>query len=160
MTLITKPYTVAFLGHRYLDAPEQVEVELEELIFQLLKEKPYVEFLVGRSGEFDQLVSSTIRRCKRSYRDDNASLVLVLPYLTAEYLNNSESFETYYDEIEICPASANAHRKSAYQIRNRFMGRRADLVVFCIGHPYGGAYQTMQYAKEQGATTVLISAED
>ena len=44
----------------------------------------YIEFLVGRDGEFDQLVSSTIRRCKRTIRDDNSSLVLVLPYMTAE----------------------------------------------------------------------------
>ncbi len=41
---------------------------------------PHVEFLVGRNGEFDQLVSSTVRRVKRNFRDDNSALVLVLPY--------------------------------------------------------------------------------
>lgn len=40
-------------------------------------------------------------------------LVLVLPYLKAEYLNNVEYFEEYYDEIEICQVSAKAHFKGA-----------------------------------------------
>ena len=45
------------------------------LIRKLLKEKEYVEFLIGRDGEFDQIVSSTIRRCKRTVRGDNSNHV-------------------------------------------------------------------------------------
>ena len=116
--------------------------------------KEYVEFLVGRDGEFDQLVSSTIRRCKRNTRDDNSALVLVLPYATAEYRNNEQSFHEYYDEIEICAASAEKHFKSAHQIRNRSMVDRSDLVIFCVEHNSGGAYQTMQYARKVDANII------
>ena len=49
------------------------------VIKELLISQEYVEFLVGRDGEFDQLVASTVRRCKRTVRDDNSALVLVLP---------------------------------------------------------------------------------
>ena len=70
----------------------------------MIKELPisqeYVEFLVGRDGEFDQLVASTVRRCKRTIRDDNIALVLVLPYTTVEYRNNELSFHEYYDEVD------------------------------------------------------------
>ncbi len=110
----------------------------------------YVEFIVGRDGEFDQLVSSTVRRCKREYRGDNSALVLVLPYLRAEYRNNQESFHNYYDEVEICESAAKAHFKSAIQIRNRYMIDRSHLVVFCVEYPSGGAYQSLLYAKEAG----------
>lgn len=58
-------YTVSFFGHRQIDNPFQVEQQLEKLISDLLRHKEFVEFLVGRDGEFDQLVSSTVRRCKR-----------------------------------------------------------------------------------------------
>ena len=61
-------YTVSFFGHRVIADPLMIEQRLETLIRKLLKEKEYVEFLVGRDGEFDQLVSSVIRRCKRSVR--------------------------------------------------------------------------------------------
>ena len=74
--------TVSFFGHRQIDDVFKIEKQLEALIRELLLTKEYVEFLVGRDGEFDQLVSSTIRRCKRNTRDDNSALVLVLPYTT------------------------------------------------------------------------------
>ena len=99
-------YTVCFFGHREIDNPLEVEEQLYDIVLHLLESKEYVEFLVGRNGEFDQLVSSTVRRVKRNYRDDNSALMLVLPYLTAEYENNHQSFHEYYDEIEICQDAA------------------------------------------------------
>ena len=77
-------FTVSFFGHRRLSDSLTTEKELQKTIRDLVRTKEYVEFLVGRDGEFDQLVSSTVRRCKREIRDDNSSLVLVLPYETAE----------------------------------------------------------------------------
>lgn len=147
-------YTVSFFGHRQIDNVFAIEQHLETLIRELLVTKEYVEFLVGRDGEFDQLVSSTVRRCKRAIRDDNSSLVLVLPYATAEYRNNEQSFHKYYDEIEICAESAEKHFKSAHQTRNRSMVDRSELVVFFVEHNSGGAYQTMQYAKKLNANII------
>ena len=120
------------------------------IVLHLLESKEYVEFLVGRNVVFDQLVSSTVRRVKRNFRDDNSALVLVLPYLTAEYENNHQSFHEYYDEIEICQDAAEGHYKAAIQVRNREMVDRSDLVVCCIAHHSGGAYQTVEYARHQG----------
>ena len=153
-------YTVAFFGHRYLDNPFQIEQRLDIIIEKLIRENEYVEFLVGRDGEFDQFVSSAVRRAKRHYRGDNNFLVLVLPYPKAEYLNNVEYFEEYYDEIEICQASAKAHFKGAIQIRNREMVDRADLIVCCIDHEYGGAYQTIQYAQKQNKKIINLAMEE
>ena len=147
-------FTVSFFGHRIIDNPFPVEQKLEDLIRDLLRSNEYVEFLIGRDGEFDQIVSSTVRRCKHSIRDDNSALVLVLPYATSEYLNNEQSFHEYYDEVEICAEAAERHFKSAHQIRNRSMVDRSDLVVFCVEHSSGGAYQTMQYAKKVNANIV------
>ena len=93
-------FAVSFFGHREVDDPFVIEQQLEAIIRELLLTKEYVEFLVGRDGEFDQLVSSTIRRCKRTIRDDNSSLVLVLPYMTAEYRNNEQSFHEYYVKLK------------------------------------------------------------
>jgi len=142
-------YTVSFFGHRMIDNALEIENRLEHLIRTLLREHEYVEFLVGRDGEFDQLVSSVIRRCKREYRSDNSSHIWVLPYLTAEFRDNEESFRDYYDAIEVCEATAGCHNKNAHQTRNRAMVERSDLVMFCIQHESGGAWQTMKYARKQ-----------
>ena len=151
-------FTVSFFGHRIIEEPLKVEKQLETLICRILLEKEHVEFLVGRDGEFDKLVSSTIRRCKREYRSDNSAHVWVLPYPTAEYQKNEESFRDYYDEIEVCEVAAGSHYKNAHQTRNRAMVDRSDLVVFYIQHESGGAWQTMKYAKKQGIPYINIAS--
>ena len=152
-------YTVSFFGHRMIDNALEIENRLEHLIRPLLREHEYGEVLVGRDGEFDQLVSSVIRRCKREYRSDNSSHIWVLPYLTAEYRDNEESIRDYYDEIEVCEAAAGSHYKNAHQTRNRAMVDRSDLVVFCIQQVSGGAWQTMKNAKKQGTPCINLNEQ-
>ena len=150
-------FTVAFFGHRYIDDPFKVEELLEGQIRKLINGKEYVDFLVGRNGEFDQCVSSSVLRVRKNYRDDNSSLVLMLPYPTAEYINNQNYFEDYYSDIEISYAASKAHPKSAIQIRNREMVDRADLVICYIEHNEGGAYKTIKYASEQNKPVINLA---
>lgn len=140
-------YTVSFLGHREEGAAE-IESRLERLLHDLITQKQYVEFLVGRDGEFDLLVASAIRRAVKQYGCGNTSLILVLPYMKAEYRDNEQSYLNYYDEVEICTDSSEVHYKSAIQVRNRCMIDRSNLVVCCIQHKSGGAYKTVQYAQK------------
>ena len=152
-------YTVSFFGHRIIDRPLPVERRIEALIQKLLSEKEYVEFLVGRDGDFDQLASSTVRRCKRTFRDDNSALVWVMPYETAEYRENEEAFHSYYDDIEVCSVSACCHYKKAHQARNREMVSRSDLVVFFVDRKTGGSYQTLQFARKTGKHIVNLAQD-
>ena len=153
-------FTVAFFGHRYIDNPLKVEELLEEQIRKLINEKEYVDFLVGRNGEFDQCVSSTVLRVRKNYRDDNSSLVLMLPYPTAEYINNQSYFEDYYSDIEISYAASKAHPKSAIQIRNREMVDRADLIICYVEEKRGGAWQTIQYATTQEKIVINLAQNE
>ena len=150
-------FTVSFFGHRRIKKPLVIEEKLEKIVRELLITKEYVEFLVGRNGEFDQLTASTIRRCKRMIRDDNCALVLVLPYITAEYRDNRVSFHDYYDEVEVCAASAETHFKAAYQVRNDSMVDRSDLIVFYVEHCSGEHIRlcSMQLMLEQNTLICL-----
>lgn len=60
-------FTVSFFGHRQIDNPLQVESQLEEIICSLLKREEYIEFLVGRDGEFDQIVSPPFKLNQKPY---------------------------------------------------------------------------------------------
>lgn len=50
-------YTVSFFGHRLVERASEIEVGLEILLHDLIMQKQYVEFLVGRDGEFDLLAA-------------------------------------------------------------------------------------------------------
>lgn len=141
-------YTVSFFGHRELERASEIESKLDQLLHDLITQKQYVEFLVGRDGEFDLLAASAIRRVVNQYGYGNTSIILVLPYMKAEYRDNEQNYLSYYDEVEICSESSNAYYKSAIQVRNRCMVDRSDLVVCCIQHKSGGAYKTVQYAQK------------
>ncbi|MBR1832036.1 MAG: hypothetical protein IJ784_06335 [Ruminiclostridium sp.] len=147
-------YTVSFFGHRQIDRPFEAEERLEKIIRELIRSKEYVEFLVGRNGDFDQMVSSTVRRVKKAVDDANSALVLVLPYVTAEYSNNKASFEDYYDDIEIFDSG---HFRSAFGQRNRSMVDRSDLVICCIEHDEGGAYEAVRYARKHDKKVLNVA---
>ena len=138
-------YTVSFFGHRRIYEQLHLDSALEEIIADLLREHNYVEFLVGRDGDFDQIVSSAIRRCQREYGYKNSSHVWVMPYLNAFFRDNEQACYDYYDEIEICEESSVKHFKAAFQVRNRHIVDRSNLVIFYVETNEGGAYQTMQY---------------
>ena len=149
-------FTVSFFGHREIDRFREVERQLESLVLKLIDEKDYVDFLVGRNGEFDQIAATIVRRVKGYYRG-NSSLIWVMPYEMAEYRESKKEYDLYYDEVETCPESADTYPKAAYQIRNRSMVDRSDLVIFYVTHNSGGAYQTMKYAQNIGKTIINIA---
>ena len=153
-------YSMAFFGHRYVDNIIKVEDLIEHQIRKLIDENEYVDFLVGSNGDFDQCVSSSVLRVRKNYRDDNSALVLVLPYPTAEYLNNDNYFHDYYTDVEISRAASVAHPKSANQIRNREMVDRADLIICYIEYEKGGAWQTVEYALKQGKAVINLANEN
>ncbi len=161
-------YTVSFFGHRRIGS-EVVALEgrLEVEIRSLLDSKPYVELLVGRNGDFDLLISSVIHRLKRTYRDDNSSHIWVMPYLTADYRDNEESYWDYYDSVEICEAGA--HFNNAFKARNYAMIDRSDLVI-CYVKESGrkenarkgtsGAYEAMRYARKKGVLCINLAIQE
>ena len=153
-------YTVSFFGHREIESPSEIEKRLDSLLHDIITQKEYVEFIIGREGEFDLLAASVIRRAVKSYGCGNTSLILVLPYMKAEYYNNKRGYLEYYDEIEVCSESSEVHYKSAIQVRNRSMVDRSDLVICCIQRNSGGAYKTVQYAKNQNCRIVNLAEEN
>ena len=138
--------TVSLFGHRIIEDYNAVESKLYELLrIVMQKECGEVEFLVGRNGDFDLMAASVIRKLKKETGIDNVFLTLVLPYETAELRNNTESFESYYDSIEICDSK---NFKFAIVARNRDMIDRSDMVVVYVKNESGGAFQALKYAEK------------
>ena len=150
-------YTVSLFGHREINQPIMVAEKLEKIIRNLISGKGYVNFLIGRDGEFDIIAASVIRRIIKELDYGNASLTLVLPYIKAEYHDNEQEFLTYYDEVEICPESSKAHFRAAIQKRNKSMIDRSDFVIFFVERKQGGAYQSFRYANRTAVRMINIA---
>lgn len=150
------PFVVCFFGHRYIDNVCAVENKLEEIVKELILQKEYVVFLVGREGEFDQIVSSVIKRAQREITDLNNIHTLVMPYVKKSYLDNEKSYNEYYDLIEISEKAAAAHPKAAISIRNKEMIDRSALCVFYVEENFGGAAKALAYAKKREKKIINI----
>ena len=150
-------YKVSFFGHRRMERFRLAEEMVDDLIYKLIHEHEYVEFMVGRDGDFDQLATSAVKRAQHSYAEHRCDITWVMPYEKAEYTKNAEDFKKYYDYVMICPESEKVHYKQAIQVRNRWIVDKSDLTVFWVENNSGGAYVTMRYAEQCGKEKINIA---
>ena len=150
-------YTVSLFGHREIRSPNIILERLEQVIQPIILSKSYVEFLIGREGEFDLLAASIIHRLKRKHDCGNVTMTLILPYIKAEFRDNEQEYLDYYDEVVICEESSKAHFKATIHLRNQRMVKRSDLIICYVERNNGGAYWTMQYARRIGVQTINLA---
>ncbi|MBQ8849407.1 MAG: hypothetical protein IJ011_03620 [Clostridia bacterium] len=137
-------YTVSFFGHRELHDLRRIDERLVPILKELIRTKEYVAFLVGRNGEFDEYVTSVIKRVQNEVGKDNNDMTLVLPYTVADL----EYYEKYYDGIIIPDSVKGVYPKSAITLKNRWVVERSDLVIVNVERNNGGAYTAMKYAEK------------
>ena len=146
---------VAFFGHRYIEDVLAIEQQLLPILQELFENHMFVDFYVGRNGEFDEIAASLVRLVQRANKDRNCAmttLTLVLPYPTKDM----EYYEKYYDDIIIYEAEKKPHFKRAITERNCFMIDMVDLVIAYVDKQEGGAYQAMRYAQLQSKELVVL----
>ncbi len=141
---------VALFGHSIYNNPE-ADARLAELVDTLTREHEFVEFYIGRHGDFDIAAASTVKRVRANHGLDNASMTLVLPYHTA----NDAYYADYYDDLAY-PLSSRTHFKAAITKRNEWMVEQADLVIVLVERESGGAYTAMRYAERLGKRIINL----
>ena len=145
-------YRVAFFGHRRIDKLGEIEERLVPILRELILTKKYIEFYIGRNGEFDEFVASVIKRVQKQLDRGNSAMILTLPYTVKDI----EYYAGYYDEIVIPDAICKAHPKAAITLRNRWMVDTADLVIAYIEHEQGGAYAAVRYAEQRSKKIISL----
>ena len=153
---MTDIYRVAFFGHRRIYNIREIEEKLVPILNELILTKEYVEFYIGRNGDFDEFVASVIKRVQKQLDRDNNVMILTLPYTVKDI----EYYEDYYDEIVIPDAIGGAHPKAAITLRNRWMAETCDLVICYIEREEGGAYAAVKYAEKLGKNSININATE
>lgn len=149
---MTDIYRVAFFGHRRIYNIREIEEKLVPILNELILTKEYVEFYIGRNGDFDEFVASVIKRVQKQLDRDNNVMILTLPYTVKDI----EYYEDYYDEIVIPEAIGKAHPKAAITLRNRWMAEICDLIICYIEREEGGAYAAVKYADKKNKAILNI----
>ena len=144
-------FRVSFIGHRVVDEYRQVEEELDEVIELLHRKYGFVEYNVGRNGEFDELATQAVRRFRREW-EEWCELTLVEPYPVA----NLDIIEKSYDSV-IIPTDRKCHFKAAIGERNKWLAENCDMMIVYIKRDYGGAYKCYKHAQELGVPIMNIA---
>ena len=143
-------FRVSFIGHRQVENWREVDNRVDEIVRELIRTKEYVEFYMGRNGEFDESVASIIKRAQKDLGKENSSLILVLPY----HAKDEEYYEQYYDEIYM--PIEKVHYKAAITKRNEWLVDNSDLLVAYVNKDFGGAYNTLKYAEKKGVQIINV----
>ena len=134
---------ISFCGHSdYLSNLEDEERLLK--LFEKVIENRQVDFYLGGYGAFDNFALKCAKKYKKKY--PTARLVFVTPYL-GKWLNDRKEFLTKtYDEI-VYPNLERTPPKFAISKRNEWMIKQSDFVFGYVSTHYGGAYNSLLFAK-------------
>ena len=149
-------FTVSLFGHREIDDLRFLSNQLTLVVSGLMQAKPYIAFLIGRNGEFDEFGVSVIKSVQKRLGKENNEINLVLPYTVADI----EYYEKYYDGIIVPESLCGVHPKSAITLRNRWMVEQSDLVIVYVNHSSGGAYTAKKYAEKLGKRIINLCSDD
>ena len=148
-------FTVSLFGHRKIERIHKLNDKLTAIIRDLIQRKPYVAFLIGRNGEFDEYAASVIKQVQRDMGKGNSDITLVIPYKVADI----EYYEKYYDSIVIPETVCGVHPKSAITIKNRWMIEQSDLIIVNVERDKGGAYAALKYAQKLNKQIINLQDE-
>ncbi len=144
-------YRVSLIGHREVEHHREIEEKLMPLLGELLETKEFVEFQIGRNGEFDIFAASCIKQTQNRYGKHNSALTLVLPYPVTDL----PYYEKYYDSILIPEEAERSHPKGAITKRNRWLIDNSDLLIVYARCP-GGAAACLKMAEKANLRIVKI----
>ncbi|MBE6531064.1 MAG: hypothetical protein E7679_03090 [Ruminococcaceae bacterium] len=145
------PYRVSFFGHRTLYSIRDLEDKVEDITLTLVRNRQFVEFYVGRNGDFDIVVASAIKRVQHRVGKEICPIILTLPYVVKDI----EYYQKFYDDV-IVPVEGKHHFKAAIAKRNEWMIDNSDLVITYVQNESGGAYKAMKYAQSKGVKVLNI----
>lgn len=131
--------TATFCGHRTIEDQTAISKWLDTLLPALIEGGVSI-FYLGGYGTFDVLAAKAVWRQKVIYPGIKA--ILVLPYA-------NQSIDTSCYDKTIYPISEAVPPRYAIIERNRWMVKKANIVISGVNHSWGGAAKTLAYARQE-----------
>lgn len=139
--------TVTFCGHREIHNQEEIKEKLLIILTQLINEGADC-FLLGGYGAFDLIAANALHSLSADYPHIRSTLVI-------PYLNREPDLIELYDDT-VYPPLEKVPPKLAIIKRNEWMVGKADVIVSCITHTWGGAAKTLEYARRKNKRVISL----
>ena len=149
-------YSVVLFGHRDFCVCRAVDERFYQLLMELVRTRQFVEFYIGRNGEFDIYAATMVKRVQKKTGKENSELICVLPYSEKDI----EYYEGYFDRVIIPECVGRTHPKGAITKRNKRMVEQADLLICYVERENGGAYAALKYAKALQKEIINLAGKD
>lgn len=146
-----------FAGHSELTDKDKIYKNVSILIEKLITEENVSHFRVGNYGDFDFLCARAVRSLKDKY--PHIQLDLIIPYITAGIRDLKSYYTENYDTITIAEIPQNTPRRFYISKCNEYMVETSDFLICYIKNSYGGARQTLTYAKRKKYIKIYNLAE-
>ena len=146
---------ISFLGHSSLYNCNDLFERVKKGITENISVDDNVVFLCCGYGDFDDLCARVCRLIKEER--ENCEIVFVTPYIIVgqqEKIKNRMSLELY-DSI-VYPPLEKTPLKFAISKRNEWMIDQSDFVIAYVEHSFGGAYQSLNYARRKKKQIVQL----
>lgn len=140
-----------FCGHS--DAPEYVRQELLDTIVSLIRAEQAQVFYVGNHDGFDRMALSVLEEVQVSFPD--IRIYMVLAYLPQKKDGIPSDIPTIFPEgLETVP------KRAAIPRRNQWIVDHASIMVAYVTRSFGGAAQTLTYAKRKKVEIIRLGASE
>lgn len=136
-----------FFGHR--DISIDIEPLLKSTLTDLIETKKVVMFYVGHNGNFDIMVTKTLRELKLIYPHIN--YLTVLAYMPDNNHKELPANTVFPEALENTP------KKFAIDNRNRWMVESADYVVTFVKYNFGGAAKFKAIAEKKKKLVINLA---
>ena len=131
---------ITFCGHSKLSDHDIIQDKLTQELRSLLEQGSH-KFYLGGYGDFDLLAAKVLHELKPEYPELES--ILILPYL------DRQVDASLYDST-IYPPLENVPKRFAISRRNKWMVEKADILIACVDHDWGGASKKLEYAVKKG----------
>lgn len=140
--------TCTFCGHETV--PDGIRDTLFSAVRNMIESHSTDFFYVGNQGQFDRLALTVLSQLKKEYPHIRFYVALAyMPGAKPEFPLADELETVYPDGLETVP------RRFAISHRNRWMVDRSKYLIAYVNHDYGGAAQTLRYAKGKGTIEII-----
>lgn len=125
--------TCCFIGHRKIDATEELKTELRSTIEKLIVENNVDTFLFGSKSEFDSLCHRIVNELKEKYCHIRRIYFSIYP--PSIYDRTCQRVPSTYEEVYHPKGLQNAG-KATYVKRNFAMIDKSDICIFYYNENY------------------------
>lgn len=146
---------ISFIGHRSLHSRNTLLESIRKTITENADFNDEVVFLVGGYGDFDSLCAYVCSLIKKERK--NCKIVFVTPYITVAQQEKIRGWIELgiYDSV-IYPPLENVPPRFAIVKRNEWMIEQSDLIIAYVVRSFGGAYQSLNYARRKKKQIVQL----